>query len=199
MSYYPYAYLCQCTDFDDYPCEDIVFALSEEHACEVADDQSYDPESAKRAPQYDEHWPLGYVPPLQLLAEGWHWRCPECDREFSSDEFRQDDEHPEPPDPTPDRRRLYCSPKCAESASSKAELRRLRCAQIKAVITSQCPGAVITSLSPGRVQFRFPGAKRSAAWSVKAPNQYAIDAGDLIAWKNWRSEKRKEAQRARVH
>lgn len=188
MTYYPYAYLCCGENSEGMRCSDIIFALSEEHAFEVSDDQGFGFDSVSRAPQYDEHWPLGYVPPLQLLEEGWWWNCPECDYEFSADEFRWDDERPEQPTPVSIKNWLYCSPDCAKEARKKAQLRRLQSAQVKAVLMSQLPNCTLTYVSPDFARFRFPGCRWAATWRSAQPDRYEINALDHDAWNRWQAE-----------
>ncbi|MCA9368265.1 hypothetical protein KC887_08500, partial [Candidatus Kaiserbacteria bacterium] len=83
---------------------DVVFRTVAQ-ACRTIDNAERlgDP-SLERQPAYDDWAELGYVPPLVLIADGWHFECDHCGFEVDQDDDGK---------PVAIGRRVFCNENCA--------------------------------------------------------------------------------------
>ena len=138
----------------------------------------------KRLPDYDQYHALGYVPPVQLIHDGWNLPCDCCDVMVDLD--AEDEETGEPLDFCEVGNRLYCSDSCRDSHEEYRVRSRIRRSQAKACLMSRYPGIsrLSTWLNDEEVgaSFSFPGGRHRATWTSKMPNHTTICAVDLPAW-----------------
>ena len=131
----------------------------------------YDAVSIKRAPQYDCHWQLGYVPPMVLVDAGWSFECDRCYKEIHEEHW--DYEADEAIHPVAKGLLLFCSDACLCEHNAESSIRKIRVAQAKAFLLSRYPkaqnlrvhcwGGIVTA------SFGWANKKRRVDWDSKAP------------------------------
>lgn len=137
-----------------------------------------DVDHCRRRPALDQYAP-GPVPPLALIASGWHYECAHCGCRVDEDmdEVEADPHFDTWSDPSPVERGqlLYCSPSCLAIDAARRRGRRAAEAALIELVETMYPGAVATHAlvygerldsEPGHcsASFTFPGSKYSATY-----------------------------------
>jgi hypothetical protein len=140
----------------------------------------------QREPQYDQYAPLGYVPPVKLIKDGWHLPCDCCGTMVDADS--ENDDTGEFHEYCQDGQFFYCSPECKDSHKSRMAQSKIIRQQVKAVLASKYKGirAISVHVNTDEVVawFQFPGGHRRAKWVSCDPEYVTIVKPDLGAWES---------------
>lgn len=173
----------------------IVFAESgKEAARKGANELDTDPEcvEAVRAPQWDKHATLGYVPPREMIEAGWWLVCRQCWRKIDNDNEQEDEDggfyHP---DPVFVGSESFCSQRCYDKSREDDLIRQARKQEAIAHIVKTWPKAkqalVVNGGHPGYevyATFRF-GSNGRAEWKSSDPDHVSIRQTDVDEWNRW--------------
>lgn len=132
----------------------------------------------RRRPALDQYAP-GPVPPLALIAQGWHYECFHCSCRVDED---MDDVEADPhfdtwseAQPVPRGQFVYCSPACAAIDAARRRGRRAAETALIELVEAKYPGAVAIhahvygdrlDTKPGHcsASFTFPGGRYPATY-----------------------------------
>lgn len=145
-----------------------------------------DVDHCRRKPDLDQFAP-GPVPPLALIASGWHYECAHCGRQVDDD---MEDEEPDPHFDATDLgavavgQMVYCSHSCAAMEWAERRARKAAQAALIELVETKFPGSKVTHVNvySDRLEakdghsvahFTFPGGQYQA--------KYKFGEGDA-AW-----------------
>ncbi|MCK9394173.1 MAG: hypothetical protein M0Q44_01100 [Methylobacter sp.] len=163
-------------------------------------------ESCRRKPEFDSYAP-GPVPPLVLIAHGWHFECSECYRQVSDDmgeDLEAEDLNPNDFVPRGHGKHgVFCSEACEEKHTEDLRLNKDAKAELLRIFNEKFPGATVqhvhvfgNKLEPSEpgfcghrcsVSFTFPGATHGGSTFVYGDDDMCLVAtGDVKAFNEWR-------------
>jgi hypothetical protein len=172
-------------DSDDFDGEEIIFA-------ELLEDTEYN--DGQRAPEYDQFADLGYVPPMQLLSDGWYLCCDECGRRSDCEEEEDDDGNPLlSVEAMAVDSYFFCGRQCyAGWARQKTDWEARKVDAVESLHKFlPYPGiahiSVFGTMDETCVDFTFPGSKHRVSW-IFGEKSFTVNRGDVEALNLWRGK-----------
>jgi len=132
----------------------------------------------RRKPGLDQFAP-GPVPPLALIASGWHYECGHCGRQVDED---MEDAEPDPHFDASDLgavavgQMVYCSHSCAAMERAERRARKAAQAALIELVETKFPGSKVTHVNVysdhletkdghSVAYFTFPGGRHQARYN----------------------------------
>ncbi len=201
------AWLIRYDDIDDRECAEIAYARDGISAAKRTQskapidlfdgDALSDGVTVERAPKYDHFAPRG-PDAAALLDFGWHFHCNECEHEFDvygCETCAEDAALAHGADADPDDfmlpvatrgRSAWCSERCRDASDARRAAREAMLRPAIEATKKRFPFATkvdATDWSNGTMiaEFRFPGGKYHASWTV-GTDEVRVLPSDVEAW-----------------